>query len=165
MTGTAVDPAEDHPPRRGLEHAGDGDGHFLAHVGAALLDHHHGAVLEIADPLAHLVARLDDAHVQRFSGQGDRLEGVGDLVQVDDLDPLQLGDLVQVVVIGHHPAAQAAGHDHEPLIDLEDVVQLGQVGLVDLELDLGVIQHPLEHVQAAAAPVALQLVSAVGDAL
>ena len=34
-----------------------------------------------------------------------------------------------------------------------------------LQLDLGVALHPLEHVQAAPAAVALQLVGAVGDAL
>ena len=70
----------------------------------ALLDHDHRAVFQVADALADLVARLDDLHLQHLAGQGHRLQGVGQFVQVDDLDALQLGDLVQVEVVGHHAA-------------------------------------------------------------
>ena len=61
--GRPVDAAEDHAARGRLQHAGDRDGHFLADA-PALLDDHHGAVVEIADALADLVALLDDLHVQ-----------------------------------------------------------------------------------------------------
>ena len=51
-----------------------------------LFDHHHRAVIEIADALADLVAGLDDLDRQRFARQRDRLQRVGHLIQVDDLD-------------------------------------------------------------------------------
>src|SRR5205809_393406 len=90
----AIHPAEDHSAGRRLQDAGHGYYHFLAYRGASLLDHHHGAVFEVADSLTDLVARLDDANVHVLARQRHRLEGVGQLIQVDDLDSLQLGDLV-----------------------------------------------------------------------
>src|SRR5438552_17118501 len=36
-----IDPAEDHPPRGRLQHAGDRDNHVLPNVGQPLLDYHH----------------------------------------------------------------------------------------------------------------------------
>ena len=52
-----------------------------------------------------------------------------------------------------------------PLVHAVDLAQLRQVGLVHLQLHLGVVLQPLEDVQPAPAAVALQLVGAVGDAL
>ena len=84
-------------------------GHFsAANVRPALLDHHHRAVIEIADALARLVARLHDANDHRLAGQGHGLEGVGHLVEVDDVDALKLGDLVEVEVVGDDAAADRA---------------------------------------------------------
>src|SRR5262249_38103680 len=99
------------------------------------------------------------------AGQGHQLERVGQLVQVDDLNPLQLGDLVQVEVIGHHARAEHLGQHHEAFVHLVHVAQLGQVRLVHLQLHPGVGLHPLEDVQPAPPAVALDLVRAVGDAL
>ena len=84
----------------------------------ALLDHDHRAVVQVADALADLVARLDQPDRHGLAGQGHRLQGVGQLVEVDDLDALQLGDLVQVEVVGHHPGAERLGQDHQPLVHL-----------------------------------------------
>ena len=43
----------------------------------------------IRDPLADLVTRFDHPNLQIFAGQGDRLQGVRDFVQVDDVDALR----------------------------------------------------------------------------
>src|SRR5262249_32945750 len=59
----AADAAEDHPARRSLQHARDGDRHFLADRLASLLHDDHGPVVKITDPLADLIALLDDPHV------------------------------------------------------------------------------------------------------
>src|SRR5205823_2400916 len=85
--------------------------------------------------------------------------------QVDDLDPLELGDLVQVVVVGHHAGVQGLGQDDQALVHLVDFAQLGQVAVVKDHLHLAVVLHPLQDVQAAPPAVPLQLVRAVGDAL
>src|SRR5262249_38328083 len=91
---------------------------------------------------------------------------VGQFIQVDDLDPLKLGNLVQVEVVGHHARTQRLGQDHQALVHLVNVAsQAGQVRLVHLQFHLGVGLHALEHVQAAAAAVALDLVGTVGNAL
>ena len=148
-----------------MQHAGDGDADFLADVRPALLDDHHRAVFQVADPLADLVALPHQPHRHHLAGQRHRLQCVGQLVKVDDLDALQLRDLVEVVVVGHHPGAQQFSQDHQAFVDLGHLAQLGQVAVVHLQIDLGVRLHPLEHVQPAPAAVALQLVGAIGDGL
>jgi hypothetical protein len=92
--------AEDHTAGAGLQDAGDKGADVFADVLAAALDDDHRAVLEVADALARLLARLDDANFERFSRHKDGLEGVAQLVEVDDADVVELGDLVEVVVVG-----------------------------------------------------------------
>ena len=58
----AADSAEYHASGRGLQDAGDGNRHVLPDRRPALLDHDHRAVVQIADPLADLIALLDDLH-------------------------------------------------------------------------------------------------------
>src|SRR5213078_2148064 len=65
---SAVHSSENHAAGRRLQDAGDRDGNFLADVLPTLLDHDHRAVVEIADSLADLIARLDDPHWHRFAG-------------------------------------------------------------------------------------------------
>src|SRR5947209_13033630 len=88
------DAAEYHSPSRGLQHAGDRDSYFLADGSPTLFHDDHGAIVEIANPLADLIARLDQPDIEDLAGQSHRFEGVGHLIQVDDLNALQLGNLV-----------------------------------------------------------------------
>ena len=57
---------------------------------AAALDHDHRAVVEEGDALAGLLALLDDLDVERLAGQERRLQRVGELVEVQDADALEL---------------------------------------------------------------------------
>ena len=53
---------------------------------AAALDHDHRPVIEIGEALAGLLALLDDLDPQGVAGQERGLEGVGELVEVQDAD-------------------------------------------------------------------------------
>ena len=56
-------PAEDHPPGAGLQGVGHGELDLLVQVRPALFDDDHRAVVEVADALPGLFARLDEPHV------------------------------------------------------------------------------------------------------
>ena len=99
--------AEDHLARRRLQHAGDADLDRPAQRLLGLVHHHHGAVVEVADALARLLAFLDDEDLHQLAGQDHRLERVRELVDVEDGHAAQLRDLVEVEVVGDDLAAHA----------------------------------------------------------
>ena len=71
----------------------------------AALDHDHRAVVQVADALAGLLALLDDLDAHLLAGVDDRLHRVGQLVDVQDPDALQLRHAVEVVVVGEDGGA------------------------------------------------------------
>ena len=111
------------------------------------LDHDHRPVVEVSDALAGLLALLDDAHAHLLTGMDDRLHGVRQLVDVQDADPLQLRDAVEVVVVGEDGGLVVAGIGHELGVDLGD---LRVDGLADLDRRGGVLLERGEHLEAAA---------------
>ena len=66
----------------------------------AALDDDHRPVIEEADALAGLLALLDHLDPELLAGQDGGLHGVGQRVDVQDPHALELGDPVQVVVVG-----------------------------------------------------------------
>lgn len=135
--GRVVDPSKDHPPRAGLEHAGHGESDHFSQMLLSVLRHDHRAVVKVTDPLPWLLASLEDLDHQRLARQHDGLQGIREVVQVDDLNPLEPGDLVQVVIVGDHPAAEVLGQYDEFLVDFLDAGQFGNFGIVDLDLHAG----------------------------
>jgi hypothetical protein len=99
----AADPAEDHPPRRGLERAADRQGRLGADRVAPVLGDDHGPVLEVADRLSGLLARLDEADGERLARDERGLERVGELVDVEHRDGAEPRDPRE---------GDIAGHDH-----------------------------------------------------
>src|SRR5690606_30968019 len=89
-------PGEDHPPRRGLGHAGDQDLDGLADVLAAAIDNDHGPVVQVPHTLALFLAVADDVDHHLLAREDHRLEGIGQIVHVQDRNPLELGHLVEV---------------------------------------------------------------------
>ena len=160
-----IDPAEDHPAGAGLEHARHRQAEGLAQVIGSLLGDDHRAVVEIADALALLFAALEELDRQALAREHDRLHRVGQVVEVDDFDSLEPGDLVEVVVVGDDLAPEMLGQDHQALIDFADPRQLGDLAVVDPDLDARRLLQAVEDVEPAAPAVAPQLVGAVGDAL
>src|SRR5439155_22754311 len=73
----------------------------------AALDHRPRPVVEVADALAGILARLDHPHAQVLAGEQGRLHRVGQRVHVEYAYALQVGDAVQVQVVGEHGATVA----------------------------------------------------------
>src|SRR5690606_5647319 len=92
----------------------------------------------------------------------DGLDGVGQLVDVQHFHPLQLRNLVEVEVVGQHLGPLQLGQPHQLGVDVGDVVE---VVVDDPHGHLGLLLHPVEDVQAAAAAVTLEHVGGVGDVL
>ena len=161
------DATEDHPPRRGLQHARDHQRDILPDAVAALFDDDHRAIVHVADALPRLIADLHDPHLQELAGQRHRFQAVRHFVQVNHVDVLKLRDLVQVEVVRHHAAADRFREQHEALIDpnLLARFRFADTAVVNLQLDFRVILQPLQDVQTATAAVPLHLVRTVGNRL
>ncbi len=128
----------------------------------ALLIDDHGAVVEIADALALVLAFAHDAQGEDFAGEDDGLEGVGQFVEVDVGDGLEFGHFAQVVVVGVELGAQGAGEADELGVDFGF---LREIGLVDFEFVAFVLAQAGEHLQAAASAGADDGVVGIGDFL
>lgn len=82
---TSHDPSEYDQPGIGLNRGRNRYVHQVSDIVAAVLDDDHGAVLAEAHALA-LLALLDDLDLVHLAGQHDRLDCVGQLVEVENLD-------------------------------------------------------------------------------
>ena len=90
----------------------------------------------------------------RLAGQDDGLQGVGQLVDVEDGQAVEPGDLVQVEVVGDDLGVHRLGQLDELGIDVADVGEI-QLGDDDRD-DLGGFLEVVEDVEAAPAALALQ---------
>jgi hypothetical protein len=132
---------------------------------SSVLGDDHRAIVEVADPLALLLAPLEELDRKKLARQDDRLHRVGQIVEVDDVDALEFCDLVEIVIVGHDPAPQVLGQHDKPLVDLADSLEVRNIRVVDADLDPGRLLQAIEHIEPAAAPIAPYLVGAVGDSL
>ena len=69
---TNIDPDKYYPALRGLQNRLHGCVHFFAHKIAAVFNHYHGAVIQVAYPLALLLTLLDDADIHFLSRHNHR---------------------------------------------------------------------------------------------
>ena len=127
-----------------------------------MVDDDHRAVVEVGDALPGFLSLTHDLYTHRLAGQDDRLQRVGQLVDVEHGYAAELGHLVEVVIVRQHLGAQRLAELDEFAVDLAHV---RKVGIGDLDLDLTAPLQPLQHVESALAPVASQRIRGVGDLL
>ena len=96
-----------------------------------------------------------------LAGHDDGLERVGQVVDVEHLDALDLRHLVEVVVGGDDDALDLLGQPDELGVDLGDV---REVPLDDAHVAVGLLQR-VHRVEAAPAPGPPARVGGVGDGL
>src|SRR3989442_186013 len=154
--------AEDHLPGGGLQDAGDGNVDRLRNHLFGVVHHHHGAVIEVGDPLVIFLAFLEDEDPHDLTRQNDGLERVGELIDVQNREPLELRDLVQVEIVG----------DDFRLVQFCElnqlhvhVASLREVVLHNLHLHRAHLLHPLQDIESASPAVSLQRIGRVGHEL
>ena len=62
----------------------------------SIFNHDHGTVVEIADTLACGFTLFDDFQPQQFAWNEPWFQGVGHVIQIDDLYALYAGDFVEI---------------------------------------------------------------------
>ena len=83
-----------------MKHRGHRDiDSFANHLARVVYDY-HGAIVEIGDSLVIFLPFLQDEDSHGLAGKHDRLQGIGQFVDVQDFDALKLRDFVQIEVIG-----------------------------------------------------------------
>jgi hypothetical protein len=81
-----------------------------------VLDDDHRAVLQIADALMSLFSFANHRDVQLFARQDDRLDRIGQLVDVEDRDALDVRDAIEIVIVGNEFCAKILRKSNEPCI-------------------------------------------------
>ena len=71
-----------------------------------------GGGADVGPAVARLFAFVNVVDLNLFTRKDDRLEGVGQLVNVQDLHPLKLGHPIQVVICGEDGGFHRAGQLH-----------------------------------------------------
>ena len=112
-----LDLGEDELPTLGLNYLCYYDVVCLANVSLAVLDDHHGAVLEESNTLAGLITLPDDINFHMLLGQHVRTERKREVVNVEHADILQGRDAIQVVIVGDQIAAERDCESDESCID------------------------------------------------
>src|SRR5487761_120971 len=109
---------KDHAPRGRLDHRGDDGRDRLVQQAPAVLDDDHRAVVQAAHALAGLLTFPRHRDDDLLAGNRHRPHRVSQLVEVQDGDPFQTRDAVQVEVVGHDPPAPSLGGAHQVGVDL-----------------------------------------------
>src|SRR5215218_7482651 len=109
---------EHHSSGTCLEKTNDGDRRLLADEPTAAVNHDHSAVVKEPDALASFRTFLDHFERDLLAGLHERPKRVGELVQVQYPDSLDLCDAVQVEVVRQDAVAARPGEFHKFRIDL-----------------------------------------------
>src|SRR5205814_9014830 len=119
-------------------------------------------VVEVRDALVVLLALLQNEDAHRLAGQHDGLQGVRQLVDVQDLNAVELRDLVQLEVVRDDDAVELFGEFEKFEVNFLDRLN---VRVNDLYVERGVRLKAVEHVESAASALALRGVGRVGHLL
>ncbi|OPZ95664.1 MAG: hypothetical protein BWY71_02165 [Planctomycetes bacterium ADurb.Bin412] len=138
---------------------------FLADPPLAAVDDNHGAVVEVADALARLVAGFENFDGHGLSGQDDGLHGVGQVVDVYDVHPPEAGHFIEIVIVGDHFAAEFLGRGDQLVVHRFGLFGGGQGNILDFNINLLVALHFVKDIEAAAAAIAFEAVGGIGDIL
>src|SRR5262249_45360277 len=128
----------------------------------SIVDDYHCPVRKITYPLSLVFAFANDAQGQHFTRQQDHPHGFGNIMQVNVVDRLQLGYFSQVVIVGVKLGAEIPGQANQFGVHL---FFIGKVTIVNFYLVPGVFLDPVEHLQAASPPRALDRIRRIRDLL
>src|SRR5262249_26794825 len=105
---------------------------------------------------------LENEDLHYLAGQHDGLERVGQLVDVEHFDAAQVGDLIEIEVVGHDGRVELLAEFDQLQVDFAHV---REIGFVNLHVEVAVFLDALKDVQSAPATVALGGIGRIGDLL
>src|SRR5579864_5336865 len=159
---TVIELAEDHFASGGLQHAGDSNIDRFGNHALGVIYHHHSTVIEVRHALVVFLALFEDEDAHGLAGEHDGLEGVGERVDIQNFDSVQLGDFVQIEIIGDDFAIVNFGQLDQFHVDFADV---REVVLDDLHVEVRHFLDALQNIETAAAAIAFHGVGGIGDQL
>ena len=92
----------------------------------------------------------------------DRLQSIGELVNIQHFDAMELGDLIEIEVVGDHFAGEQLGQLNQLHVHFADV---RKILLHDLYIQIWEFLDALKDIESAAPTIALHRVGRVGDQL
>src|SRR5262249_3445185 len=122
----------------------------------------HGSVVQIRHALVVFFAFLENKDPHGLTRQNNRLQGVGQLVDVQDFHALKLGHLIQVEIVGDDLGLVGLGQLDQFEVHLAD---RRKIVFHDLDRDGHCLLETLQDIQPAAATVALERISRIGHQL
>src|SRR5262249_21226958 len=165
LTGNRINPTKDHSTCARLKDTGDCQFERFAKVIGSLLGNYHGSVVEVTDALTLLFTALEQFDREALARKDDGLHGVCEIVEVDDLDPLQPSNFIEVIVIGNDLPPEVFRQNNQPLVDFTDTLEFRDFGIMDPNLNSGRFLQSIEDVKPAPSAVSAKLVRAVRDTL
>src|SRR5712691_6625159 len=157
-----VETAEDHLSRGSLQDAGHGDVNGLRNHLPRVVHHHHGAVVKIRHALVVFFSFLQDEDAHGLPWEYDRFQGIGQLVDVQYLDAVELGDFIEVEIVGHDFAIVDFGQLDQLHVYFADV---REIVFNNLNRQLGYFLDALQHIEATPPAVALHGIGGIGHQL
>ena len=139
LPGISFEFAENHFSGGRLKRACYRDDNIFADFAAGLLDNHHRAVVEITDTLLRFFARLYDANLHIFSGQGNGLERVGQVVYIQDVHLSHGGNLAEVIIRCYESSAAVLGEGNQLLVNTLYAFDVRHNGVVDGYINVGFV--------------------------
>src|SRR5262249_23558352 len=127
-----------------------------------IIHYNHRPVVEVGYPLVIFLAFFEDEDLHDFARQHDGLERIGQFVDVEHLDAAQVGDFVEVEIVGHDGRVELFAQFDQLQIHFAHV---REIGFVNLHVEVTVFLYALKDVQAAPAPVAFRGIGGIGDLL
>src|SRR2546421_6562238 len=91
--------SKNHFAGRSLQDTRDRDISVLTDQTARVINYYHRAVIEVCDTLIVFLSLFENENAHRLAWQDDRLEAVGEFIDVQNIHAAKLSDLIQIEII------------------------------------------------------------------
>src|SRR5699024_6437168 len=109
-------------------HTGNQHVNPLTDIIAAAFDDDHRPVVQIGDPLSVLFPVFNHLNIDLFTGKDHRFDRISQIIDIENLYPLEFTNLVQVEVVGDDLPRQHLGQFHQFTIHFGNFLK---VSLID----------------------------------
>ena len=153
---------EDHAACRAVDQLGHFHADLAVHIFLSRFHHHHRAVIQVADALIGIAPWLDDADGEFLAGDIDRAHGIGQRVDIQHVDALGVGDLIEIEVVGNQRGVELDRQRHQFGVHSDEI---RRVVIDDFDGQIVVALQFVELGQPAPTAIAPQGIGRIGHAV